>query len=72
MNIIVNIITLPSMLSTHIFYFVYGYRDSELTNPLSLTLHIMCILSVSQATCFSSQFHLSSLFTSLTFESKTA
>lgn len=50
-----------SMVSTHILCFVYGYHDSKVTNPLHFITNIMWILPVSQATCFSAQYRLSSL-----------
>lgn len=50
-----------SVVSTHILCFVYGYYDSKVTNPLHFTIDTMWILPVSQATCFSTQYHLSSL-----------
>lgn len=57
---IVNII-LSSMLSTYIDSYVRGPHDSEIINPLSLTISMMLILPISQAPCLSTQYHLSSL-----------
>lgn len=48
------------MLSAHIVSYVHGPHDSEIINPLSLTINMMLILPVSQAPV-STQYHSSSL-----------